>query len=119
MAKSLHTKADDGQLWAILWASIRGCNVHRAVIADVLPLPVAAQNFEYKVANILDKPTESLFGYISVLVSPAPSTTLRIYADLRNAASRQPGAFSAYRWVQRILAHQHRPTFPQVYSPAK
>ena len=82
MAKSLHTKADDGQLWAILWASIRGCNVHRAVIADVLPLPVAAQNFEYKVANILDKPTESLFGYISVLVSPASSTVLRICADL-------------------------------------
>ena len=30
---------------------------------------VAAQNFEYKITNILDKPTESLFGYISVLVS--------------------------------------------------
>ncbi|KAI8972260.1 hypothetical protein BD414DRAFT_500722 [Trametes punicea] len=28
---------------------------------------VAAQNFEYKITNILDKPTESLFGYISVL----------------------------------------------------
>ena len=37
---------------------------------------VAAQNFEYKMSNILGKPLESVFGYIT-----------------------EPGAFSAYRYI--------------------
>lgn len=40
---------------------------------------VAAQNFEYKITNILDKPTESLFGYISVLVSGPNYGIMNVY----------------------------------------
>ena len=58
-------------------------------------MTVAAQNFEYKISNILDKPTESFFGYISVLVRP-----ILVSLTHRTITRRfQPGAFSAYRWI--------------------
>jgi chitin synthase len=55
---------------------------------------VAAQNFEYKMSGILDKPTESMFGYISVLVRSFVAQFLTSF-DIFH----QPGAFSAYRYI--------------------
>ena len=62
---------------------------------ELLHCTVAAQNFEYKMSSILDKPTESMFGYISVLVSSENVFTLSI---LCAHPLPKPGAFSAYRY---------------------
>ena len=60
-----HTRANIGV--AFLTLSVR-LHLQWALVDALTASLVAAQNFEYKITNILDKPTESLFGYISVLV---------------------------------------------------
>ena len=49
---------------------------------------IASQNFEYKMSNILDKPIESVFGYITVL--PGALSAYRYYALQNDTTGHGP-----------------------------
>lgn len=64
-----------GKNWQFLLNPLGSCLSSRRRCFNDNFFLVAAQNFEYKLSNILDKPTESVFGYISVLVCCCTEST--------------------------------------------
>jgi chitin synthase len=57
---------------------------------NLLNTLVTAQNFEYKMSNILDKPLESIFGYITVLPG------VYRYIAIQNEKSGEAGPLYKY-----------------------
>lgn len=74
--------------------------------ANLLNPLVASQNFEYKMSNILDKPLESVFGYITVL--PGALSAYRYHALLNDETGHGP--LSQY-FKGEVLHGQHADVF--------
>ncbi|CAG8524650.1 9001_t:CDS:2 [Gigaspora margarita] len=63
---------------------------------------VASLNFEYKMSNILDKPSESVFGYISVLPG-AFSAPLEAYFKEDRILSFEPVTKKHEKWIIKYI----------------
>ncbi|KAH7108554.1 chitin synthase-domain-containing protein [Auriculariales sp. MPI-PUGE-AT-0066] len=80
---------------------------------------VAAQNFEYKMSNILDKPTEAMFGYINVLNDKHGNGPLATYfrgefmhgreSNIFNSNMSRAGANWVLRYVPGAVAETDVP----------
>ncbi|EHK98711.1 putative Chitin synthase 2 [Glarea lozoyensis 74030] len=85
--------------------------------AHLLNPLVASQNFEYKMSNILDKPLESVFGYITVLPGALNVFTANMYLAEDRILCWELVAKRDEKWVLKYVKSCYGETdVPAVYS---